>query len=254
MAMWYNTQYYVQAGSSWFWNTRGDVKSISPKLPWCCKTLLWDNHAQDISADSPIIYYQMPVCGKGLVQVSICRTTKKRGEYIPCTGLIQYRRGQVKTPNWYMWTDSQDIIHDEFIELATNELTSLPSKLLPQELNHSLESIGRCNLVEVLLHDWSISDSLEAYNHCSLEHQSLWLALMPWTIPRIVTFRRILLFVCVQRLQSLSDVLSTFLGHRADVNFRATRDQRHAYVWGPTFEYRDTDRSRALKPWNKLLW
>jgi hypothetical protein len=97
--------------------------------------------------------------------------------------------------------------HSWYVHWAHNKrthkwITSFPSKLLPQELDHSLESIGRCNPVEVLLHDWSISDSFEADNNWSLEHQSLWSALtVPWTILRTVTFRcRILLLICVQRL------------------------------------------------------
>jgi hypothetical protein len=47
----------------------------------------------EMSADSPIIYYQMCVCGKGLARVSIYRTTGKIDGYIPCTGLLEYCRG-----------------------------------------------------------------------------------------------------------------------------------------------------------------
>ena len=50
-------------------------------------------------------------------------------------------------------------------------ITNLPSKFLPQELNDSLESIGSCYFVKVLLHDWSVPDCLEAHNNCSLQHQ-----------------------------------------------------------------------------------
>ena len=50
---------------------------------------------------------------------------------------------------------------------AHQRVPSFPSQFLSQELDDGLETIRRCDLVEVLLHDGGISDSLEAYNHCA---------------------------------------------------------------------------------------
>ena len=46
-----------------------------------------------------------------------------------------------------------------------------PTKLFPQELDYSLESIRRGDLVEVLLHDGGVSDGLEADDNCTHTHE-----------------------------------------------------------------------------------
>ena len=43
-------------------------------------------------------------------------------------------------------------------------IRSLPTQLLPQELNHSLKSVGSRNLIEILFHNRRISDRLESYD------------------------------------------------------------------------------------------
>lgn len=51
---------------------------------------------------------------------------------------------------------------------ATHQWVScLPTQFLSQELNHSLKPVRRGDLVEVLLHNWRISNSFEAYDNCS---------------------------------------------------------------------------------------
>jgi hypothetical protein len=77
-----------------------EICGLNPSAPSCRRAVkgCYQVAVHEMSADSPIIYYQMFVCGKGLARVSICRTTEKIEGYVPCTGLIQYRRGQVKMP------------------------------------------------------------------------------------------------------------------------------------------------------------
>ena len=43
-------------------------------------------------------------------------------------------------------------------------IPSLPTELLPQKLDHGLESVGCSDLVEVLSHYWRIADGLESYD------------------------------------------------------------------------------------------
>lgn len=51
---------------------------------------------------------------------------------------------------------------------ATHQWVScLPTQFLSQKLDYSLKPVRRSDLVEVLLHDWRIPNSFEAYDDCS---------------------------------------------------------------------------------------
>lgn len=43
-------------------------------------------------------------------------------------------------------------------------ITSLPTQLPPQKLDDCLEAIRAGDFVEVLLHDWGVSNGFEAYD------------------------------------------------------------------------------------------
>jgi len=49
------------------------------------------------------------------------------------------------------------------VDVGEQRIPSLPAELFPQKLDHSLKSVGCSDLVEVLPHDWCISDGLESY-------------------------------------------------------------------------------------------
>jgi hypothetical protein len=71
------------------------ICGLNPSAPSCRRAVkaCYQVAVHKMLADSPIIYYQVSFCGKGLARVSIYRTTGKIDGYIPCTGLIEYCRG-----------------------------------------------------------------------------------------------------------------------------------------------------------------
>ena len=54
-------------------------------------------------------------------------------------------------------------------KVATNESVAwFPAQFFTEERDNGLESIRSCNLVEILLHDGSAADSLEANDDCGI--------------------------------------------------------------------------------------
>ena len=214
---------------------RGAYQDINPKLPSCYTIALLGSRIRNVSTRTCNLLSDVHQWQKTDSWVSLCDDRKER------YSLTLYRFDTVSSGagenakliyvNWQNHLSQRNHAADS--QWTHKWITSLPSKFLPQELNDSLEAIGSCYLVEVRLHDWSVSNCFEAHNNCSLwhwdyDHYSQCL----WWYGCMITFWRILFLVRVQCLQGLGDALTAFWGwYRAAVNIWATWGQRHACVW-----------------------